>query len=80
MKATGSSLVLVTALAAVSSIVGTSHSVAQPPGVPMPVSATLFRDIARRENPVVVSIMTRRAVSPVSCSRPAEPQAEMGCS
>ena len=57
MKATGFSLVLATALAVVPSIVATSPSVAQLPAVP--VSATLFRDIARREHPVVVSIMTR---------------------
>jgi serine protease Do len=60
MKATGFSLVLATALPVLSSIVGTSYSVAQPPAVP--VSATLFRDIARRENPVVVFIMTRSRV------------------
>jgi serine protease Do len=60
MKATGFSLVLAAALAVVSSIVGTSNSVAQPPAAP--VSATSFRDIARRENPVVVSVTTRSRV------------------
>jgi serine protease Do len=57
MKATGYSLALAAVLAAAWSVVGTTAVVAQSPGAS--ASATLFRDLARRENPAVVSIVTR---------------------
>jgi serine protease Do len=60
LSLTGFSLMVATVLAATPSVVGAVHSVAQAPATS--VSATLFRDIARRENPVVVSVMTRSRV------------------
>ena len=44
-------------LAAAASVAGASHGVVQPPA--FSEIATLFRDIARRENPVVVSVLAR---------------------
>jgi len=60
MRRAGFSLVLAIVLAGLGSVGGASHLVAQPPAVP--ASTTVFRDIARRENPVVVSVMTRSRV------------------
>ena len=60
MKPAGFSLALATVLAGLASVGGASHQVAQPPAVS--ASTTVFRDIARRENPVVVSVMTRARV------------------
>jgi serine protease Do len=44
-------------LSAAASVTGASHGVGQPPA--SSESGTLFRDIARRENPVVVSVIAR---------------------
>ncbi len=59
MKAT-SVLMLAAFLSAAASVAGASHGVGQPPASSK--SATLFRDIARRENPVVVSVIARSRV------------------
>jgi serine protease Do len=60
MKPAGFSLVLATVLAGLASVGGASHRAAQPPAVS--ATTTVFRDIARRENPVVVSVITRSRV------------------
>jgi len=60
MHTNGFSFMFATVLAAVTSVVGASQSVAQPSAGP--ISPTVFRDIARRESPVVVSVITRSHV------------------
>jgi serine protease Do len=56
MRATGSSFVLAILVAGASGIFGPSPRERQPPAS---LSATLFRDIARRQNPGVVSVIVR---------------------
>jgi serine protease Do len=60
MRPPGFSLVLTTVLAGLASVDGAPQLVAHRP--PLSASMTVFRDIARRENPVVVSVMTRSGV------------------
>ena len=51
------SIMLVAVFAAATTVIGVSHSLAQEPVASL--NAPLFRDIAQREDPVVVSVMTR---------------------
>ena len=60
MRATGVSFVLATLVAGVSGAVGPSHRVPQSPAS---LGVTLFRDIARRQNPAVVSVIVRSGAS-----------------
>ena len=60
MHTNGFSFMFATVLAAAASVVSASQSIAQPSAGP--ISPTVFRDIARRESPVVVSVITRSHV------------------
>ena len=60
MQPVGFSLVFAAIIVGAASVGGASRGVAQPPA--LGASPTVFKDIARRENPAVVSITTRSRV------------------